>query len=368
MEDEPDLGDRLARTLEAAGFEVERVEGAEEAAAGIEKRRPDLALVDCLLPGFAAFRLCRRVHARPDTVRLPIILFTGRDGALEWPSGFRADADDWICRPCPAPELIRRVRAMLERTRADPGMRLLDHGGVRLDSAAHRVFRGEREVHLSPTEFRLLRHFLEHPGRVFSRRQLLDCVWGAGTPDSRTVDATVYRLRRALNADGEPDLLRTVRTKGHLPTVRAKGYALACEPGARPEPAPDGRARPAALRAPLSPRMPVTDELWRCIEPLLPPRPARGNGRPILTDRAALAGILFVLQSGMDWTTLPKELGCGSGATCRERLRLWKNAGIWDRISVVLGEEGSLLLREVDVNSENKTDPLSARTTLGSEA
>ena len=212
-------------------------------------------------------------------------------------------------------------------------MRLLDHGDVRLRIGGPPGLPGRaRGAPLADRVPRLLRHFLEHPGRVASRRQLLDCVWGAGTPDSRTVDATVYQLRRALNADGEPDLLRTVRAKGHLPTARAKGYALACEPGARTEPALDGRARPAAPRATLSPRMPVTDELWRRIEPLLPPRPARGNGRPILTDRAALAASSSCCKSGMDWTTLPKELGCGSGATCRERLRLWKNAGIWDRI------------------------------------
>lgn len=216
VEDEAPLQKLLAYNLEAAGFEVAQAMDGEEAVTLIEERQPDLVLLDWMLPEISGLELCRRLRRRPETARLPVIMLTARGEEPDRLRGLDVGADDYVTKPFSPAELVARIRAVLRRARPAFADQLLTFHDLRMDLAAHRVFRGAREVHLSPTEFRLLRHFLEHPGRVFSRAQLLDRVWGSDLEiELRTVDATIRRLRRALNAGGEPDLLRTVRAEGY---------------------------------------------------------------------------------------------------------------------------------------------------------
>ena len=216
VEDEPPLQKLLAYNLEAAGFAVVQAFDGEEAQTLIDERAPDLVLLDWMLPQLSGLELCRRLRRRPDTAHLPIIMLTARGEEPDRLRGLDTGADDFITKPFSPAELVARIRAVLRRVRPAFAEQLLSFHDLRMDLAAHRVHRGEREIHLSPTEFRLLRHFLEHPGRVFSRAQLLDRVWGSDLEiELRTVDATIRRLRRALNAGGEADLLRTVRAEGY---------------------------------------------------------------------------------------------------------------------------------------------------------
>jgi two-component system, OmpR family, phosphate regulon response regulator PhoB len=237
VEDELPLQKLLAYNLEAAGFEVAQAYDGEEAVALIEERQPDLVLLDWMLPQLSGLEVCRRLRRRPGTAHLPIIMLTARGEEHDRLRGLDVGADDFVTKPFSPAELVARVRAVLRRVRPAFAEQLLAFHDLRMDLAAHRVFRHEREVHLSPTEFRLLRHLLEHPGRVFSRAQLLDRVWGSDLEiEPRTVDATVRRLRRALNAGGEADLLRT---------VRAEGYALDHKFAAAGDAGPAGRGGPA---------------------------------------------------------------------------------------------------------------------------
>lgn len=216
VEDEPPLQKLLAYNLESAGFAVLQAFDGEEALTLIDERAPDLVLLDWMLPQLSGLEICRRLRRRPDTAHLPIIMLTARGEEPDRLRGLDTGADDFIAKPFSPAELIARIRAVLRRVRPAFAEQLLVFHDLRMDLAAHRVFRGDREVHLSPTEFRLLRHFLEHPGRVFSRAQLLDRVWGSDLEiELRTVDATIRRLRRALNAGNEADLLRTVRAEGY---------------------------------------------------------------------------------------------------------------------------------------------------------
>ena len=216
VEDEPPLQKLLAYNLEAAGFETAQAFDGEEAVTLIEERPPDLLILDWMLPQLSGIELCRRLRRRPETARLPIIMLTARGEEHDRLRGLETGADDFVTKPFSPAELIARVRAVLRRVRPAFAEQVLTFHDLRMDLTAHRVFRSEREIHLSPTEFRLLRHFLEHPGRVFSRVQLLDRVWGSDLDiELRTVDATIRRLRRALNAGGEADLLRTVRAEGY---------------------------------------------------------------------------------------------------------------------------------------------------------
>ena len=216
VEDEPPLQKLLAYNLEAAGFETAQAFDGEEAVTLIEERPPDLLILDWMLPQLSGIELCRRLRRRPETARLPIIMLTARGEEHDRLRGLETGADDFVTKPFSPAELIARVRAVLRRVRPAFAEQVLAFHDLRMDLTAHRVFRSEREIHLSPTEFRLLRHFLENPGRVFTRVQLLDRVWGSDLDiELRTVDATIRRLRRALNAGGEADLLRTVRAEGY---------------------------------------------------------------------------------------------------------------------------------------------------------
>jgi two-component system phosphate regulon response regulator PhoB len=222
VEDEAPIQDLLAYNLETSGFEVGQAFDGEEALVAISERLPDLVLLDWMLPHLSGIEVCRRLRRRPPTQRLPIIILTARAEEPDRLRGLDTGADDFIVKPFSVAEVIARTRAVLRRARPSIDEPELEVGELKIDLGAHRVFRRGREVHLSPTEFRLLRHLMEHPGRVFGRAALLDAVWGINQEvELRTVDATVRRLRRALNAEGGHDLLRT---------VRAEGYALSQPP------------------------------------------------------------------------------------------------------------------------------------------
>jgi two-component system phosphate regulon response regulator PhoB len=216
VEDEAPIQDLLGYNLETSGFEVGQAYDGEEALVAISERLPDLVLLDWMLPHLSGIEVCRRLRRRPPTQRLPIIILTARVEEPDRLRGLDTGADDFIVKPFSVAEVIARTRAVLRRARPSLDEPVLEVGELKLDLGAHRVFRGGREIHLSPTEFRLLRHLMEHPGRVFSRAALLDAVWGINQEvELRTVDATVRRLRRALNAGGGHDLLRTVRAEGY---------------------------------------------------------------------------------------------------------------------------------------------------------
>jgi two-component system phosphate regulon response regulator PhoB len=223
VEDEAPLQELLAYNLERAGFEVAQAFDADEAKSLIAEQLPDLILLDWMLPHTSGLELCRQLRRRPPTANLPIIMLTARAEEHDRLQGLDTGADDYVTKPFSVDELIARVRAVLRRIRPAFADEVLTFADLRMDLAAHRVHRGSREVHLSPTEFRLLRQLLQSPSRVYSRDQLLDLVWGRDQEvELRTVDATIRRLRRALNAGGEIDLLRTVRAAGYAldrPTV-----------------------------------------------------------------------------------------------------------------------------------------------------
>lgn len=216
VEDEPPLQKLLAYNLESAGYQILQAYDGEEALMLVAEAQPDLILLDWMLPQLSGIEICRRLRRRPETAHTPIIMLTARSEEPDRLRGLETGADDYVTKPFSPAELLARVRAVLRRARPTLTDQVLSFCDLRMDLTAHRVFRGEREVHLSPTEFRLLRHFLENPGRVFSRIQLLDRVWGSDLEiELRTVDATIRRLRRTLNSEGEADLLRTVRAEGY---------------------------------------------------------------------------------------------------------------------------------------------------------
>jgi two-component system phosphate regulon response regulator PhoB len=216
VEDEASLQELLAYNLERAGFAVEQAYDADEARTMIAEQTPDLVLLDWMLPYLSGLELCRQLRRQPATANLPIVMLTARVEERDRLHGLDTGADDYVTKPFSIDELIARVRAVLRRIRPAFAAEVLRFADLTVDLSAHRVARNGREVHLSPTEFRLLRQLLESPGRVFSRSQLLDLVWGRDQDvELRTVDATIRRLRRALNAGGEADLLRTIRATGY---------------------------------------------------------------------------------------------------------------------------------------------------------
>jgi two-component system, OmpR family, phosphate regulon response regulator PhoB len=216
VEDEASLQELLAYNLERAGFAVEQAYDADEARTMIAEQAPDLVLLDWMLPYMSGLELCRQLRRQPVTANLPIVMLTARVEERDRLHGLDTGADDYITKPFSVDELIARVRAVLRRIRPAFASEVLRFADLTMDLGGHRVARSGRVVHLSPTEFRLLRQLLESPGRVFSRSQLLDLVWGRDQDvELRTVDATIRRLRRALNAAGEADLLRTVRATGY---------------------------------------------------------------------------------------------------------------------------------------------------------
>jgi two-component system phosphate regulon response regulator PhoB len=216
VEDEEPLTLLLRYNLEAEGYQVDIAARGDEAEIRLKESPPDLVVLDWMLPGISGIELCRRLRARSDTERLPIIMLTARGEESERVRGLATGADDYLVKPFSVPELLARVKALLRR--ANPGriVSLLQIGDVELDRDRRRVSRAGRDVHLGPTEFSLLEYLMESAGRVFSRDQLLDGVWGRDVYiDERTVDVHVGRLRRALNRGGAPDPIRTVRGGGY---------------------------------------------------------------------------------------------------------------------------------------------------------
>ncbi len=216
VEDESDLAMMLSYNLEAEGFTVLTAEDGEEATDRLRERHPDLILLDWMLPGLSGIELCRRWRAREDTSRVPIIMLTARGEEEERVRGLATGADDYMVKPFSFPELIARVNALLRRANPQLVSTVLKAGDLELDRTAHRVRRSGREVHLGPTEYRLLEYLMRHPGRVYSREQLLDGVWGNDVyVDERTVDVHVGRLRKAINRGRSADPIRTVRGAGY---------------------------------------------------------------------------------------------------------------------------------------------------------
>ncbi len=220
VDDEAALLTLVRYNLEKAGFEIGEAVDGEEAMLMIKERRPDLILLDWMLPRIAGIEICRRIRRNTETQNLPVIMLTARGEEHDRIRGLNYGADDYIIKPFSPSELVARVRAVLRRLRPAFESEILEYNGISMNLAEYRVSRDGVHMKLAPTEFRLLRHFMEHPGRVFSREQLLDTVWGQEIYlEPRTVDVHVRRLRRTLNAGGKSDIIRTIRTAG---------YALDC--------------------------------------------------------------------------------------------------------------------------------------------
>lgn len=216
VEDELPLAEMLHYNLEAEGFRVSAAESGEEAELIVAEEEPDLIILDWMLPGVSGIELCRRLRSRPETRAVPILMLTARGEESDRIRGLSTGADDYVVKPFSLPELMARVKAILRRAAPDRIADVLSVSGVELDRAAHRVTRGPREVRLGPTEFRLLEFLMESPGRVLSRTQLLDGVWGRDAfVDERTVDVHIGRLRKALVRGKETDPIRTVRGAGY---------------------------------------------------------------------------------------------------------------------------------------------------------
>ena len=216
VEDESSLALLLVYNLELEGFFVEHVDRGDEAELRLAEAPPDLVILDWMLPGVSGLEICRRLRARDDTRDMPVIMLTARGEESERVRGLSVGADDYVVKPFSTPELMARVHALLRRARPERVASRLTAGDIDLDRETRRVKRGGREIHLGPTEFRLLEYFMEKPGRVFTRAQLLDSVWGMSAEiDERTVDVHVGRLRKALIRSREKDPIRTVRGAGY---------------------------------------------------------------------------------------------------------------------------------------------------------
>ncbi|MGO9421373.1 phosphate regulon transcriptional regulator PhoB [Roseiarcus sp.] len=215
-EDEPDLAVLLSYNLEAEGYVVDSVGRGDEAELRLAESPPDLVILDWMLPGVSGLEICRRLRARENTRMLPVIMVSARGAEAERVRGLLVGADDYIVKPFSVPELLARVRALLRRTRPERIADRLSAGDFNLDRETRCVRRGDRDIHLAPTEFRLLEFLLEKPGRVFTRNQLLDDIWGrAAEIDDRTVDVHIGRLRKKLSKGRERDPIRTVRSVGY---------------------------------------------------------------------------------------------------------------------------------------------------------
>jgi two-component system, OmpR family, phosphate regulon response regulator PhoB len=216
VEDEEPLALLLTYNLEAEGYQVESVNRGDDAEMRLMESPPDLVVLDWMLPGVSGLEVCRRLRAREATKTLPVIMLTARGEEGERVRGLSIGADDYVVKPFSVPELIARVRSLLRRARPERIANILEAGDLVLDRDTRRVRRAGKDIHLGPTEFRLLEHVMERPGRVFTRAQLLDAVWGMSAEiDERTVDVHVGRLRKVLSSDGQIDPIRTVRGSGY---------------------------------------------------------------------------------------------------------------------------------------------------------
>jgi two-component system, OmpR family, phosphate regulon response regulator PhoB len=215
-EDEGALVTLLRYNLEREGYRVLEASDGEEALLIAAEEKPDLVLLDWMLPQLSGIEVCRRLRSRQETRNVPIIMLTARGEESDRIRGLNTGADDYLTKPFSMMELLARLRAVMRRIRPSLADDVVTVGDIEMDRAAHRVRRAGREVHLGPTEYKLLDHLIQHPGRVFSREQLLNAVWGSDVyVEARTVDVHVGRLRKALSADGSGDPIRTVRSAGY---------------------------------------------------------------------------------------------------------------------------------------------------------
>ena len=215
VEDDKSLSLLMQYNLEAAGYKVDLAARAEDADLVLRKSPPDLLVLDWMLPGFSGLEFCRRLRSRPETKGLPTIIVTARGEEDDRVRGLWTGADDYIIKPFSVPELLVRVRSLLRR--ANPALinSVIRAADIELDRDQCKVTRGKREIPLGPTEYRLLEFFMQNPGRVFSREQILDVVWGRAYVDERTVDVHIGRLRKAINIGAKTDPIRTVRGFGY---------------------------------------------------------------------------------------------------------------------------------------------------------
>ena len=216
VEDEDALATLLHYNLDKEGYRVGVAGDGEEALIMANERAPDLVILDWMLPKVSGIEVCRRLRGRAETRNVPIIMLTARGEETDRIRGLDTGADDYVVKPFSMVELTARVRAVLRRIRPGLADDRITVGDIIIDRVAHRVKRSGKEIHLGPTEFRLLDYLMQHPGRVFSREQLLDAVWGSDVyVEARTVDVHIGRLRKALSIGGELDPIRTVRSAGY---------------------------------------------------------------------------------------------------------------------------------------------------------
>ncbi len=214
VEDEDSLATLLQYNLDKEGYGVALCADGEEALVMIDEKQPDLVILDWMLPTVSGIEVCRRLRQRPSTRNLPVVMLTARGEESDRIRGLDTGADDYVVKPFSMIELCARIRAVLRRIRPGLAEDRVRRGDIIIDRVAHRVKRAGEEIHLGPTEFRLLDYFMQHPGRVFSREQLLNAVWGTDVyVETRTVDVHIGRLRRALGSEGDP--IRTVRSAGY---------------------------------------------------------------------------------------------------------------------------------------------------------
>ncbi|HET9231072.1 MAG TPA: phosphate regulon transcriptional regulator PhoB [Vitreimonas sp.] len=215
-EDEEALAQLLKYNLEKEGYRVTTAADGEEALVLAEESPPDLVVLDWMLPKAPGIEVCRRLRSRQETRNTPIVMLTARTEETDRIRGLDVGADDYVTKPFSMNELLARLRAVMRRIRPALANDKVQCGDIQMDRVSHRVKRGAREVHLGPTEFRILDHLMQHPGRVFSREQLLDAVWGSDVyVEARTVDVHIGRLRKALMVGDETDPIRTVRSAGY---------------------------------------------------------------------------------------------------------------------------------------------------------
>ncbi|KQU49643.1 MULTISPECIES: phosphate regulon transcriptional regulator PhoB [Sphingomonas] len=216
VEDDAALAELLEFHFRREDFDVVHTADGEEALLLARERTPDIVLLDWMVEGISGIEVCRRLRRAPETQNVPIIMLTARGEEEDRVRGLETGADDYVTKPFSPRELVARVGAVLRRVRPGLAGEALNYSDIEMDTVGHKVRRGGEMVALGPTEFRLLKHFLEHPGWVFSRERLLDAVWGHDSDiESRTVDVHIRRLRKAINVGDRPDIIRTVRSAGY---------------------------------------------------------------------------------------------------------------------------------------------------------
>ena len=216
VEDDAALAELLIYHFKREDFEVKQTPDGEEALLLAKEQAPDIVLLDWMVEGLSGIEVCRRLRRMPETQNVPIIMLTARGEEEDRVRGLETRADDYVTNPFSPRELVARVGAVLRRVRPALAGEQLAYADIEMDTVGHKVRRSGEVVPLGPTEFRLLKHFLEHPGWVFSRERLLDAVWGHDSDiESRTVDVHIRRLRKAINGTDKPDIIRTVRSAGY---------------------------------------------------------------------------------------------------------------------------------------------------------